>query len=104
MKNFNFPTKKNEIIEFVKNNFNLNEFSKISDCESFKDMHINYLYRPGLGRWIGYCNIISEQMNENRKWINDFINDYSNNLSVMLIIWSLSNGFTKDELVDIINR
>ena len=103
MKKYNFPHENNEIKNFVKMNFNRNEFSVINNDEAFKNMYVNYITQPNNERWIKYCECVVMQMDEyDRPWVKKFIDDYSSNESVMMIIWALFNGITTKELLEIV--
>ena len=91
---------KNEIIDFVKANFNYDELSELEGYDAFKNMHITMSTYAGVERWIGYCDCVVRQMDgRNSKWIVDFINDYKDNMCVMSIIDALKHGVTERELI-----
>lgn len=103
MNKYNFPFENNEIKNFIKSNFNRDEFSVINNDEAFENMYIRFRTQPNNERWIGFCNCVVAQMDgHNRPWVNNFIDKYSSNASVMMILWALFNGIASDELLEIV--
>lgn len=100
MNKYNFPHTNNEIKEFIKVNFNRDDFSIINNDEAFENMFIRYKTQPNNERWIGYCNCVVKQMGA--VWAQRFIDKYSTNMTVMMIIWALFNGITKEEIIEIV--
>ena len=103
MRNFSFPTKKEELKNFIISNFNREEFSVIDMDEAFTNSHISFKLRPGLERSIIYCSIVARNEDGNfRRWVASFYKRHRENTSVMMIIWAHFYGFTSDELYDIL--
>ena len=103
MRNFSFPTKKEELKNFIIANFNREEFSAIDMDDSFTNTFITFKLRPGLERSIIYCSIVArEDDGIFRLWVARFYKRYRDNNSVMMIIWAHFYGFTSDELYDIL--
>lgn len=103
MRNFSFPTKKEELKNFIIANFNREEFSAIDMDDSFTNTYITFKLRPGLERSIIYCSIVArEDDGIFRLWVARFYKRYRENTSVMMIIWAHFYGFTSNELYDIL--
>ena len=103
MRNFSFPTKKEELKNFIIANFNREEFSAIDMDDSFENTHITFMLRPGLERSIIYCACVAKEDDGIfRLWVARFYKRYRENISVMMIIWAHFYGFTSKELYDIL--
>lgn len=102
MKNFIFPAEKNELKNYIVNNFNAEEFAAINMDPAFENCFINFKMNTGLERSIHYCSIVANQDDGyNRKWVIDFYERHKDNASVLLMVWAHFCGFTSDELYQI---
>lgn len=99
----NYTTKREEIINFIKENFNENEIIKIDNEEAFNNMFVKVKYRYEIERAIHECACVAEEIDWcERPWVKHIIETYKDNISIMATIWACYNGIKADEIFEII--
>ena len=101
----NYPFKKDEILNFIKENFNEDEITMIDNEETFNNMFVKVKYQfDDIERAIHECDCVAKEIDWcERRWVVDIINKYKDNTSVMATIWACYNGISAEEIFETIS-
>ena len=103
-----YSTKREEIINFIKENFNEDEIIKIDADDTFNGMYVKTKYYGNrkfeqIERAIHECECVAKEIDWcERPWVKHIIDTYKDNITIMATIWACYNGITADEIFEII--